>query len=1187
MKIAGIEFPGPLLTALRNRKLVVFAGTGVSMGEPAWLPDFKKLAIAIAEGHLEALQDDEPEDRFLGRLHHKRVQVHSLASEILQTNLRGETPKPTDLHRDLLRLYPEPEATRIVTTNFDLLFEGVTTEAFGSNPEMFRAPALPLGGEFNGIVHIHGALDRPGGMVLTDADFGRAYLTEGWARRFLVELFHSFTVLFVGYSHNDTIMNYLARALPESKKGSRFALTDQADHSRWQIHGIEPISYQKTPGDDYTALYKGVAGLARHMSRGVLDWQREITELAKKGPPLLDEEKNNLIAEALSDATKLRFFADAETPPEWIGWLDERQHLDALFGRGVLSKQDGILAWWLAERFASRYADELFRLIARHNTRLHPDFWWKLGRKIESDKQGPLDGKNLSRWVSLLLATAPVDAEGFVLASMGKRCARDGLIGSLLHVFDVVAGNRLLLKPSSAGSDDDQVDPSVKVDLPLVGDHHGLSGLRELWETISKLNLAKVAEPLLEIVIRRLEERHFTRRTWQDVDHEWDPDSSHRSAIEPHEQNGRLRATDNLIDAARDCLEWLAANQAGAATRWCDQLAGSNAPLLRRLAVHTLSACTELKADQKISWLLKHVDLHDSPARHEIFRTAKLAYPGASSERREALIESVLTYHWPDEKDPDKKQRAAYYHFNWLHWLCDADPNCTLAKEALKDIQSKHSSFQPTEHPDFKYWTSSSNWAGPQSPWTTEQLLEKPAKDWLLELLSFHPKEFFGPDRDGLVLRVQAAAGQQFDWGLDLAEVLARAGEWDVDLWAGLIWAWSKMELDEHSYRRVLDQLGRIELYPTYAREIAAMLCALVKDQGTPYAFKLLSQANKIAGALWHDLDRDEPSEKPDDWLEMAIGQAAGILAEFWLGSLGIWYRQQKSRPQALNNEYSKALLDIVQDGTVVGRLGRSVLANRFNFLLEVDKAWTKENLLPSFYAESDTDDFQATWDGFLIGGKLNPSVAEHLGGAFLKAVQQKDRDLGGQRGSRFVKRYTAMLGSFSENPLEEGIPQLFGYRGVEVPPLFASEVGRHLHGMDEARQREWWTRWLRRYWKNRLRGVPVCLESVEVERMLGWLPDLTAVFPEAVALATCMLKLPIERLERGYGVINKLNESASLVQDHPKEIAQLLIELGRLDTNFSPLWYGGQKLIDQLLQSDLSLDLAQGLEELKAKRGL
>jgi hypothetical protein len=36
-------------------------------------------------------------------------------------------------------------------------------------------------------------------MVLTDADFGRGYLVEGWARRFLVELFRHCTVLFVGY----------------------------------------------------------------------------------------------------------------------------------------------------------------------------------------------------------------------------------------------------------------------------------------------------------------------------------------------------------------------------------------------------------------------------------------------------------------------------------------------------------------------------------------------------------------------------------------------------------------------------------------------------------------------------------------------------------------------------------------------------------------------------------------------------------------------------------------------------------------------------------------------------------------------------------------------------------------------------------------------------------------------------
>ena len=72
-------------------------------------------------------------------------------------------------------------------------------------------------------------------MVLTDADFGRAYLTDGWASRFLVELFRSTTVMFVGYSHDDTVMKYLARALPESDAGRRFILTDEADDNRWSV----------------------------------------------------------------------------------------------------------------------------------------------------------------------------------------------------------------------------------------------------------------------------------------------------------------------------------------------------------------------------------------------------------------------------------------------------------------------------------------------------------------------------------------------------------------------------------------------------------------------------------------------------------------------------------------------------------------------------------------------------------------------------------------------------------------------------------------------------------------------------------------------------------------------------------------------------------------------------------------
>ncbi len=144
MKIAGIQFPEPLLAALRDGRLVVFAGAGVSMGAPARLPSFTDLTRLIATGTGKALQEGEPEDCFLGKLQHARIDVHKRAARALTRDGLA----PTVLHIDLLRLYSDVRRVKIVTTNFDLLFEQAADDVFGSKPEVFRAPALPLGKNF-------------------------------------------------------------------------------------------------------------------------------------------------------------------------------------------------------------------------------------------------------------------------------------------------------------------------------------------------------------------------------------------------------------------------------------------------------------------------------------------------------------------------------------------------------------------------------------------------------------------------------------------------------------------------------------------------------------------------------------------------------------------------------------------------------------------------------------------------------------------------------------------------------------------------------------------------------------------------------------------------------------------------------------------------------------------------------
>ena len=689
-----------------------------------------------------------------------------------------------------------------------------------------------------------------------------------------------------------------------------------------------------------------------------------------------------------------------------------------------------------------------------------------------------------------------------------------------------------------------------------------------------------------------MEDRHTTLCTWQKADRNWDPESDSRSVIEPHEQDRYPRAIDVLIDAARDCLEWLLLNEADVATQQCIRLVRSDAPLLRRLAVHGLSKRGDLTADDKIDWLQTHIDLHELSIHHEVFQAVKIAYPKLSAERREFLIESVRNYPWAEDDDPDTRRYIARQHFNWFYWLHKSDLNCALARGALDEVLAEYPNFKPKKYPDLTRWIGADCLA-PQRSWMPEELLSTPASNQLSNLLPSQSAEWEESNRRGLMDNVADAATQNFDWGLDLADALARIEEWDADLWSALIHAWSRMDLEENRYRKVLNWLSKTELYPKHNRAIAESLYALVKPDGPTYALNLLPQANEIAEALWHHLDRTELIEEPEDWLRLAMNYPVWDLTNFWLSGFSLWLKHQDPRPMVLSGEYRATLLNIVEDRSLAGKLGRTVLVSDFTFLLAVDEAWTQEYLLPLF--DQDSDEFQAAWDGFLTGGRLNPAVAEVMADPFLKAVERINSDLFNQR-ARFVKYYIYMLEYLAEDCLDRWIAKFFQYASQEQPSqaeesmlfpsnsqgtkdYFAAEVGSRLQHMDETERQEWWQRWLKRYWENRLDGIPDELETGEVAQMLEWLPHLTTIFPEAVDLAVQMTVGP----SQGCWIIEALSisDENELWQRHSESVAKLLIYLWEYDLP-GHSWRSARDLIDNLLSSDISEQLKEELEEIK-----
>lgn len=1151
--------PKQLLDALRGNELVIFAGAGVSKGNPANLPLFSELVNEIAQGTGQKKKDNESEDRFLGRLGESGVKVHARTKEILTAG----SPEPTELHRDLLRLYLGANSARIVTTNFDRLFEDAVTDVFDSNPEIFRAPALPLGREFNGIVHLHGSLDLPDEMILTDADFGRAYLIDGWAPRFLIEMFRSFTVLFVGYRHDDTVMHYLTRALPISQT-KRFILTDEAKSDRWTILGIEPIPWQSPP-----ELYKYVHNLANHVQRGILDWKREIAELLKK-PPSLDENQVILVEETLLDEEKVHFFTNTTPAIEWLDWLDKRNHLDALFQRGEfgeLDKRNQQLAGWVAWKFACSHPDELFRLIGRHNVKIHPYFWFELSRVIGLEREVLLDDKSLMRWVSLLLAAAPSGQNIEVLSWLGERCTKANLVGSLLEIFDAMSIGLMIHAPIEGW-------PSATSD--------GRYEINKLWKEGLKPNLNFIAESLLDSATKHLADRHRMLITWRDGDHYGDWESHDRSAIEPHEQDEYPECVDVLIDVVRDCLAWLIPSNPRAVERWGDRFIHADAPLLRRVAIYVLPKRTDLTPDEKINWLLDNTDIHELLIHHEIFWTMRQIYESASLERRQAVIHAILAYHHPNQEDEEKKRTTAYQHFAWLHWLHEAVPDCASTMEALEKVRGQYPDFRASDHPDFFIWTETSFESDRQSPWSVKELLSQPGKKWIQELLSFQETYFEGPSRDGLLRAVQEAAGQEFDWGLALADALVTEQEWDSDLWGALMDTWRKISVDENAGQGILQKLQEIELHKKYARSIAETLRGLIKNGNKSCSLGFLQQVNTVAKDLWDNLDQNQPCEEIRDWFTSAINHPVGILAQFWLESLSMWRGQQDPKPTIFNDEYREAFTVIIQNKTTTGKLGRAVLANQFSFLLTSDEIWTQENLLPLFSGRADIDEYRAVWDGFLYGS-VSAAVANLMEDAFLEAALRIEDDLSEEiRCNRFVEKYTIMLTYFVERPSDLWIPQLLQHADDRTQYYFTRELGFRLGRMRDSQKKECWNRWLKNYWENRVQGVPKPISAGESEEMLQWLLDLEIVFPEAVELAVRMP--PLVQLQKGT-IVFMLNDG-NLWKNYPGEVTKLLIYLGK-----NPLpdyvWYRGKELIQKLLSSDLAVELKTKLEELAALRGL
>lgn len=339
----GPNIPETLLEDRDNGNVVFFCGAGIS--RPAGLPGF----IELTEQVLEEL-GPPPEAKVREMVSRAKEepdgavsldQVFSLfqrdygldnVQEVVSRLLSPAPSRSLDFHSTILRLSRNAaRKIQVVTTNFDLLFERAESDI-----RRHVAPALPdlsSGQPLTGLVYLHGRLRSQSDsleqyqLILSSSDFGRAYLADGWATRFVRDLLKNYVIVLLGYSANDPPVRYLLEGLHAkgTEKPAKIFAFDQGTESevfnRWRDRGVTALAYPRSPA--HAALWDTLRAWADR-SDDPEKWRSSVLNLASKSPRQLCPHERGQVVSLVRTVEGARLFAEAmpSPPAEWICVFD-------------------------------------------------------------------------------------------------------------------------------------------------------------------------------------------------------------------------------------------------------------------------------------------------------------------------------------------------------------------------------------------------------------------------------------------------------------------------------------------------------------------------------------------------------------------------------------------------------------------------------------------------------------------------------------------------------------------------------------------------------------------------------------------------------------------------------------------------------------------------------------------------
>lgn len=1183
----GPDLPPELFKAQEEGDLVLFCGAGIS--KPAGLPLFGELVERIYEELAEVPTQIENRlcragdyDRALELLERREIRVRDTLRGILTL-----TEPDLRLHHAILTLSEVAAGHRLVTTNFDRLF-------LQALPSIARAsaPTLPVPRKHRwlSLVHLHGLIDdtdpEARDLVLTSGDFGRAYLLDGWAARFVAELFRNFTILFIGYSVDDPVMRYLTDAIAaEQRHGANFrepyafagvsgGKDRQREADEWRSKGVRALTYHKAV--EHRALVQTLYAWAE-LRRGGFHGRRTLAlKHAARRPESWQDEEARLVVWALSEpsGTIARAFSEHEPPPpvEWLSVFMESKELpSSLLSMPVLdaagkpspvapplvgpmsvaqiSPVTAALAYWLTRHLGDK---RVLDWTLQRGGLLHPAFRRKVRDRLKKDTDIATPFQTI--WGLLAredYARRLIDRWYPDLAFMDRRLEDETWTPILRREVLRALSPFPSLRTGWRDPGDDRpltIGHLVFVEMHLSDSDFGSQIVKTLTAPDYKSRqevLADLAFSATSLLLESLEWFSLLGEAGE----QYDPSLSAMPSIEPHRMNHHFEGWLYLIDLVRESFLVLDQVNPEATRALISRWRTVRYPLFRRLTLYAATYGQGIDPSIGFRVLTEGTGsaLWRSDTRRECMRFLRNAAARLPNELLAELITAVLA----GPPRPAESERSSLYKEQWraravwsrLIRLSGGGVELSpIAQDELNRL-SRFLGEEPVENEEdeFAIWRDDEQ-AGIRHSVPELLQLDVAALARLLSQSIDEPHE-----RQSLMLAWQGLAGEAPDKALAVLQHLAERNEWLEDAWRYLL----------NGKSPLLDRPELLSLVVSAPKRLLGAEIHSILRWLEERARDLPLDEERL---LWTLFERVLPLALASPVYGVtnhALNHPAGIASKFLLNRLAA---RSPERGQGLPHPLRAAFESLGKDEGDAGSVARVMLTTRLRFLYSVDPTWTSETVISRL--SWTCPEASGLWRSFFWQPRADPDLLAVIKPGLIEAFDHLDElSSTATNACRFLTFASLDLpDSFSRTEISSLLKRLTPRYLADV----AGALADALRNLDSAGVgwRERIGPWFWRHWPGRpeLR-TPVVSEA---------LAEVAVETGDALPMALERIKLYLVPIPKPSSFEHRLEKSSQ-----PERAPEAVLDL--LDTVIpsfpEPLsWWRLEGLLDRIESADGSL---------------